>query len=331
MVDSPPSLHRYIPGETLVEAVSQELQTRDEALRQLKYHLEKAHEQMIRQANKKRKPANFEVGDWVYLRIRPHRQTSMPTRLHPKLSTRYFGPFQIIQKVGEVAYKLQLPETVRIHPVFHVSQLKKVTGERRPVGVLGRRQAQQGKKTEDEITIREQYPNFNLGDKVEFQAEGIDRLGKNKGKFYPVKRVRPLLFIVYRYSFVNKRDLSSYLADKSTLASPNLRAKDELTPEQGELIKSFLRNNQPDLVWEKLNEVNGDSLLMTSNFTEFEVENHENSTWDENNTLTSTADYLASIDSATQAGLDINSDLQLPLALQQLEFEQQPSRQNNLQ
>ncbi|XP_027913999.1 ubiquitin carboxyl-terminal hydrolase MINDY-2 isoform X2 [Vigna unguiculata] len=171
-------------------------------------------------------------------------------------------------------------------------------------------------------------------------------------------------------------------ADKSTLASPDLRAKDELTPEQGELIKSFLRNNasqltfyglfclqdglkerelcvffrnnhfstmfkyegelyllatdqgyinQPDLVWEKLNEVNGDSLFMTSNFKEFKVENHENSTWNESDVLTSTADYLASIDSATQAGLDINSDLQLAIALQQQEFDQQPSRQNNLQ
>ncbi|KAL3039709.1 hypothetical protein AAZX31_01G200800 [Glycine max] len=145
-------------------------------------------------------------------------------------------------------------------------------------------------------------------------------------------------------------------ADRSTLVAPDLRAKDELTPEQGELIKSFLRNNasqltfyglfclqdglkerelcvffrnnhfstmfkfegelyllatdqgyinQPDLVWEKLNEVNGDTLFMTGNFKEFKVENHESSTWDENNALTSTADYLASIDSATHAGLDI--------------------------
>ncbi|KAK7307825.1 hypothetical protein VNO77_41231 [Canavalia gladiata] len=171
-------------------------------------------------------------------------------------------------------------------------------------------------------------------------------------------------------------------ADKGTLTAPDLRAKDEITPEQGELIKSFLRNNasqltfyglfclqdglkerelcvffrnnhfstmfkfegelyllatdqgyinQPDLVWEKLNEVNGDTLFMTSNFKEFKVESHENSTWDENNALTSTADYLASIDSATQAGLDINSDLQLAIALQQQEFEQQPPRHNNSQ
>ncbi|KAG5070175.1 hypothetical protein JHK85_002552 [Glycine max] len=89
--------------------------------------------------------------------------------------------------------------------------------------------------------------------------------------------------------------------------------------------------NQPDLVWEKLNEVNGDTLFMTGNFKEFKVENHESSTWDENNALTSTADYLASIDSATHAGLDINSDLQLAIALQQQEFEQQPPRQNNSQ
>ncbi|KAL2348094.1 hypothetical protein Fmac_002094 [Flemingia macrophylla] len=171
-------------------------------------------------------------------------------------------------------------------------------------------------------------------------------------------------------------------ADKSTVAALDPRAKDELTPEQGELIKSFLRNNasqltfyglfclqdglkerelcvffrnnhfstmfkfegelyllatdqgyinQPDLVWEKLNEVNGDTLFMTSNFKEFKVESHENSTWDESNALTSTADYLASIDSAAHAGLDINSDLQLAIALQQQEFEQQPSRQNNSQ
>ncbi|XP_022922260.1 ubiquitin carboxyl-terminal hydrolase MINDY-1-like [Cucurbita moschata] len=86
--------------------------------------------------------------------------------------------------------------------------------------------------------------------------------------------------------------------------------------------------HQPDLVWEKLNEVNGDTLFMTSNFKEFKVESHSNESWDEQNALTSTADYLASIDAAKHAGLDFNSDLQLAIALQQQEFEQQPQRQN---
>lgn len=48
----------------------------------------------------------------------------MPSRMHPKLVARYYGPFKVVQRVGEVAFKLSLPNTARIHPVFHVSQLK---------------------------------------------------------------------------------------------------------------------------------------------------------------------------------------------------------------
>ncbi|KAG5228427.1 hypothetical protein OIU76_017896 [Salix suchowensis] len=161
-------------------------------------------------------------------------------------------------------------------------------------------------------------------------------------------------------------------------ADRTVRSKDEITPQQGELIGNFLKNsasqltfyglfclqdglkerelcvffrnnhfstmfkydgelyllatdqgyiNQPDLVWEKLNEVNGDTLFMTGNFKEFRVESHSNNPWDEHNAMTSTADYLASIDSSAQAGLDINSDLQLAIALQQQEFEQQQPQQ----
>lgn len=86
---------------------------------------------MITQANKKRKDVDIQVGDWVYLKIRPRRQSSMATRLHPKLSARYYGPFEVLQQVGKVAFRLQLPEATRIHPIFHVSQLKKALGEKR--------------------------------------------------------------------------------------------------------------------------------------------------------------------------------------------------------
>ncbi|KAL2524681.1 MINDY DUB domain-containing protein [Abeliophyllum distichum] len=61
--------------------------------------------------------------------------------------------------------------------------------------------------------------------------------------------------------------------------------------------------NQPDLVWEKLNEVNGDTVFMTGNFKEFKVEDHSNSTWHEKNAIDSTADYLARIDDDNGAGL----------------------------
>ncbi|KOM31261.1 hypothetical protein LR48_Vigan01g081600 [Vigna angularis] len=175
--------------------------TRDEALKQLKMHLRHAQEVMSNQANKKRKESDIKIGDWVYLKIRPHRQSSMPTRLHPKLSARYYGPFEVLQQIGKVAFRLQLPEAARIHPIFHVSQLKKAVGEKkvekelpaelqadgpmfRPAKVLDRRTRQLGAEDipqvliewqeggqesatwEDEVTIQEQYPEFNLGDKV---------------------------------------------------------------------------------------------------------------------------------------------------------------------
>ena len=55
---------------------------KDEALKQLKFHLQKAQNQMAHYANVCRKMSQIQPGDWVYLKIRPHRQTSMPTKLH---------------------------------------------------------------------------------------------------------------------------------------------------------------------------------------------------------------------------------------------------------
>ena len=52
----------------------------------------------------------------------------MALRWNLKLSPQLFSPFQIIQRVGEVAYRLKLPETSKIHPVFHVSNLKQALG-----------------------------------------------------------------------------------------------------------------------------------------------------------------------------------------------------------
>ena len=75
-------------------------------------------------ADKSRSERQFAVGDWVYLKLQPYVQASLAPRANQKLAFKFFGPFQVIARVGDIAYKLKLPEDSAIHPVFHVSQLK---------------------------------------------------------------------------------------------------------------------------------------------------------------------------------------------------------------
>ena len=76
-------------------------------------------------ADKRRRPLEFNIGDYVYLKITPMKKVQR-FRVRRKLGPRYVGPHQILERKGPVAYKIQLPEELSsIFPVFHVWQLRK--------------------------------------------------------------------------------------------------------------------------------------------------------------------------------------------------------------
>ena len=80
-------------------------------------------------ADRGRVERQFEVGDLVYLRLQPYRQSTLKQKGAEKLKPRFYGPYRVTRRIGEVAYELELPTGSRIHNIFHVSCLKKALGQ----------------------------------------------------------------------------------------------------------------------------------------------------------------------------------------------------------
>ena len=88
-------------------------------------HLSAAQSRQKAYTDKQRRPLQFEVGDYVYLKVSPMRGVHR-FGIHGKLAPRYVGPYKVLAQCGLVAYRLQLPNILSaVHDVFHVSQLKK--------------------------------------------------------------------------------------------------------------------------------------------------------------------------------------------------------------
>ena len=120
----------YITGSSKLDAVEDMLKDRDDTFQVIRKKLLKAQATMKRFADTKRREVMYEPGDWVLLKLRPCWQTSAKgvSEVQGKLSKRFYGPFKVIERIGPVAYRLQLPEGARIHPVFHCSVLKPFQG-----------------------------------------------------------------------------------------------------------------------------------------------------------------------------------------------------------
>ncbi|GJR19859.1 putative reverse transcriptase domain-containing protein [Tanacetum coccineum] len=101
------------------------VQETTEKISQIKDRLKAARDRQKSYADKRRKPLEFSVGDYVLLKVSPWKGVVRFGK-KGKLAPRFVGPFEIIKKVGPVAYRLDLPEELNgVHDTFHVSNLKK--------------------------------------------------------------------------------------------------------------------------------------------------------------------------------------------------------------
>jgi hypothetical protein len=109
-------------------------------------HLTMAQNRMKQQTDQHHNERSFEVGDWVFLRLQPYKQMSLKeAKKDNKLSPKYYGPYKVLQKIGTMVYKLELPASSRVHLVFHVSCLKKVIGDKIPVQTILQELDEEGK------------------------------------------------------------------------------------------------------------------------------------------------------------------------------------------
>ena len=162
-------------------------------------------------ADWKRLDVEFQVGDMVFLKLQPCRQYTAFKHAYHKLASRFFGPYPILQWIGQVAYKLELPKGACIHPVFHVSLLKNYVGDNKevslelplvaddkavllePTRILDTRWVKQGKRFimehlvqwhclpakkatwKNAQMLQQQFPTVDLEDKNPLDGERIDR------------------------------------------------------------------------------------------------------------------------------------------------------------
>ena len=126
--------HPLTPATLLLEKVESTVQAVDDFTTRMTNLLTKAQDaireaqvQQTRYANEKRREESFEIDEMVLLSSRHITLQQLSNQPSKKLQNKFLGPFKIIAKISAVAYKLELPSTMKIHPVFHVSLLKRYT------------------------------------------------------------------------------------------------------------------------------------------------------------------------------------------------------------
>lgn len=167
---------------------------------------------MQQKVNRHPRELCLEIGDMVWVKLQPCRQSSVAHRSSNKLARKYFGPLPMSEKIGSVIYWLALPNDSKIHPVFHVSKLKAFHGEEHlhplplpleavdgksistPIAICGVQTVMKQHKVDHQVLVQwsdttleeatgestidlhQRFPDFHLEDKVVLRGRRVLRM-----------------------------------------------------------------------------------------------------------------------------------------------------------
>ena len=132
----PMSITSSLRENSKVQTVEDHIKHQQQVIQLLKDNLTLAQNRMKQQGYQHPNGRSFDVGDYVFLRLRPYKQMFLKqAKKDNKLSPNYYDPYKVLQKIGTMAYKLELLASSRVHPIFHVSRLKKIIGKKHPTSM----------------------------------------------------------------------------------------------------------------------------------------------------------------------------------------------------
>jgi hypothetical protein len=133
----PPSTTSSLKEKYKVQEAEYHIEHQQQVLQLLKENLTMPQNRMKQKAYQHRSEISFELGDWVFLRLKPYKQMSLKKSKKDNIfSSKYYGPYKVLHNIFTMAYKLELSASSRVHHVFNVSCLKKVIGDKIPVQTI---------------------------------------------------------------------------------------------------------------------------------------------------------------------------------------------------
>ena len=106
----PPSITSYLRGNSEVQSVEYHIENQQQGLQLLKDNLNLAQNRMKQHADQHRNEKIFDVGDWVFLCLQPYKKISLKQdNKDNKLLPKYHGTYKVLNKIGTMKYKLELP------------------------------------------------------------------------------------------------------------------------------------------------------------------------------------------------------------------------------